>query len=280
MMHNSKAYELKAENIFTPEQIEHILTAANRTGELTGKPWTYVSFVGIDPSINSTGLTSIGLSVVNSNEIILDVKHAIIPPVKFETRPYVTCMDYEKTLHANRTNTELENARLHNFQAIAEISKMFVGQQVALMAVGIEGLSYNARSGKRNSSSNVYDLAGLNTLIRDRVTLYLEQLKYNGHGVREFVASYPPKTVKAGFIHGNADKHLMYKTFERDYGFVEDDQVSWPIIKRGTNESYLFDVADSYAIAKREMFGWLDANVFPPPPPKVRKPRKKKTDNE
>ncbi|WIC41306.1 hypothetical protein MA9V1_042 [Chryseobacterium phage MA9V-1] len=279
MEYNGKAYELRAENIFTPEQIEHILTAANRTGTLSGQPWTYRSFIGIDPSINSTGLTSIGLSVFNNSEVLLDVKHAIIPPVSFETRPYVACLDYEKTLHANRTNTELENARLHNFQAIAEIAKSFVARQTALMGVGIEGLSYNARSGKRNSSSNVYDLAGLNTLIRDRITLYLEQLKFNGHGVREFVASYPPKTVKAGFIHGNADKHLMYQTFERDYGY-DIEHVSWPVIKRGTNEGYLFDVADSYAIAKREMFLWLDANVFPPPPPKVRKTRKKKTDNE
>lgn len=269
---NTLNEKVRPDLFFTPEQLEYV-----KNNDLS------VSVIGIDQSINSTGLTYIKLET-SAGEIDLTTKHFFFPPEMFDgyVRMNIVCAPYEKTIHENRTNTELEHTRLLNFQQIATRVLHIVKNAKNLVGVGVEGLSYNARSGKKNTSSNVYDLAALNAIIRDRVTLYLMETDIE----KNYVTSIPPKSNKSRFLHGNADKEAIFMEFCRHYSdenFKEEYHEKPRLTstkKWGPAETYLFDVADSYAIARNEMHEYL-ARFLPKPEPKnkpkaVRKPKAKK----
>lgn len=265
MFMNTLNEKVRPDLFFTPEQLEFV--KANKIE---------ASVIGIDQSINSTGVTRVGLfSDPETGEFKLETQHYFFPPEMEQTRMNVICKPYEKSIHENRTNTELEHTRLLNFQQIAKRVLEEVQNTEYLVGVGVEGLSYNARSGKKNTSSNVYDLAALNAIIRDRVTLHL--FEYNI--LKPVVTSIPPKSNKAKFLHGNADKDAMFMEFCRHYSdenFTEEHHIKPRITstkKHGPKETYLFDIADSYAIARNEMHTYL-ATLMPAPEPKPKVPRK------
>jgi hypothetical protein len=198
------------------------------------------SILGIDASINSTGVTLIDVDKSN-----ITAKFYVITPGFIETAAYIENVNYEKNLHETRSNSNLEHNKLLNYQAISKSILDIIHDNtvyVANLHVSIEGIAYAAGRGGfgnkfKSKSSNIYDLAALNTIIRDRCF----------NLTRNQILSVPPKQNKARFVHGNANK------FDMSNRFFEELSLPQLNLKDKAN-SYVFDVADSYAVGRNQMF--------------------------
>lgn len=208
--------------------------------------------IGIDASINSTGVALVELQSSPTHGAVITTKFFAITPNSIETTDFVQNIAYSKMFHKLRSNTELEHNKLLNYQSIANVVQSIISENKdAALQIGIEGIAYAAGRGGfgnkfKSKSSNIYDLAALNAIIRDRAT-------YNNNG--NVVISIPPKTNKAHFVHGNATKIDMLNKF--------CDELCISKIKPTNNNGYLFDVADAYAIARHCMFTYFGDNFVP-----------------
>lgn len=168
-------------------------------------------FVGIDPSINSTGIC-----------IIKNEKTTF-----YNIKPRLTKKEIEIILPDNfffvtydKTESREEIHKTTNFINIADRIEEIVATQDDEPHIVIEGIAYGS------SSSSVCDLAGLNHIIRERL------IKYD-------IEVVPPAQIKKFATgKGNANKDKMIERFEEDYGNGLDTLVK------------IDDLADAYWMAK------------------------------
>lgn len=145
-------------------------------------------YIGIDPSINSTGLC------INYNDV--DNFYIICPKHKIkEQAQNLTYIFYDK----DTTNTEI--AKTHNLISIANaIEDVIQSYQDNERYIVIEGLSYGSTRTKA-----LCDLAGLNYLIRERFI--------NDH----LTIITPSEAKKFATGKGNVHKEVIVELFKGIY---------------------------------------------------------------
>lgn len=180
-------------------------------------------YVGIDPSINSTGLTVddgsqqyFYLIKPNLTKQEQKYEHA------YSNFQYILYLkDNEKTdIYWKR-----EYIKLNNFLNIVKKIKEIIDSFEGIKIICIEGISYGSRS------SNLTDLAGLNWLIRQSL---------QEHNLYVF----SPSSVKKFFTgNGNANKEMMVNIFRQIYPFnlpkIDDVADSYALMEMGKEQKYL-----------------------------------------
>lgn len=189
--------------------------------------------VGIDPSLNSTGLTII----LSDGNKILDEWFYIIKPNKLtkkESKAEDNCKYkfhyciYEKYEAEDYGLNEV--CKLSNFINISSIIYKLILQKwknesasLANIKVCIEGLSY----GSSTKTKSIFDLAGLNYIIRYAVLMLK---KYTN--MCDLIIMSPAEIKKISTNKGNASKAEMVEVFNKFHeGFelpkIDDISDSW-----------------------------------------------------
>lgn len=188
-------------------------------------------FIGIDPSVNSTGMTIrssegfVRFFIIKENKLTKKEKVAAVKNADI----FQYC-HYEKEEVCNaKSSYERELYKAHNLSTIADtiynmidevIRQLRKEHDIENIVICMEGISYGSVR-----SSAVMDLAGLNYLIRDRL---------HHHTIIGLLFVTPPAEIKKNFTgSGNANKDLMITTFKGSYPDFDLPKID--------------DVADSYA---------------------------------
>lgn len=200
-------------------------------------------FIGIDPSINSTGMTirtDTGFCrffIIKGDKLTKKEKNA--QSANFEIFEY--CLYQKENVKDTNNAHERELAKAHNLSTIADtiyniIEKLL--QQfrktgtIDSVTICMEGISYGSIH-----SAAVMDLAGLNYLIRDRL---------HHHTVVGTLLVTPPAEVKRFYTgSGNANKQLMISTFKGSFPDFDLPKID--------------DVCDSEGMAKYAR-DWFEKN--------------------
>lgn len=169
-------------------------------------------FIGIDPSINSTGMTirtDTGFCrffIIKGDKLTKKEKNA--QSANFEIFEY--CLYQKENVKDTNNAHERELAKAHNLSTIADTIYNIIEEllqqfrktsTVDSVTICMEGISYGSIH-----SAAVMDLAGLNYLIRDRL---------HHHTVVGTLLVTPPAEVKRFYTgSGNANKQLMISTFK------------------------------------------------------------------
>lgn len=172
-------------------------------------------FIGIDPSINSTGMTirtDTGFCrffIIKGDKLTKKEKNA--QSVNFEIFEY--CLYQKENVKDTNNAHERELAKSHNLSTIADTIYNIIEEllqqfrktsTVDSVTICMEGISYGSIH-----SAAVMDLAGLNYLIRDRL---------HHHTVVGTLLVTPPAEVKRFYTgSGNANKQLMISTFKGSF---------------------------------------------------------------
>lgn len=188
-------------------------------------------FIGIDPSINSTGITiknsdgSCNFFIVKGGRLTKKEKEASLK--------YVDIFKYilydKKEVKETEDRYEFELAKAHNLSCIADtilslindiIYNMNKESKVESISICMEGISYGSIK-----SAAIMDLAGLNYLIRDRLKEKFDNF---------FIC--PPAEIKKFYTgSGNSNKDLMIKAFRGTFPDLNLPKID--------------DLVDSYAMA-------------------------------
>lgn len=195
--------------------------------------------LGIDPSINSTGLT---LLHVNRGDVIA-VANIITPYVYTDINSNIYV--YDKVAETKAEVSTKEHYKMLNFVKICNAAEDLIKcMQADLMissiqVFAIEGISMNAQF--KRASSNVYDLSALNYAIRAKV-----------FSLTNCKAIYiPPRSLKLKTIgDGSASKQAMYEKFCKD----TNQEIVFSNVQK--DKPHLVDLADSYAAAKEAMYSY------------------------
>ena len=176
-------------------------------------------FIGIDPSINSTGICAIS----SKSECFSLVVPAITKPMsKYEESvkssgigfSYVEYDKYEsnKDTHINEIHksVNLMNAADAIMSSIESLCTKFKGKQKAYVVM--EGISY----GSTLKTKSVFDLAGFNYLIRDRL--------HKSKRIAGFAISPPSEIKKFATGSGNAVKGLVSLVFKSTHKWASNFQ--------------------------------------------------------
>lgn len=172
-------------------------------------------YIGIDPSINSTGLC---IQVFNNDEKIYEHFYIIKPDklTKKEQKAqeeneifnYVIYNKYDLSVYKNENHLYEYYKTLNMICLIESISNViineiekFIGEKQLLIYAVIEGISY----GSSTRTKSVFDLAGLNYLIRYKM------LKY--HKFNDFIIVPPSELKKFITGKGNANKEVIVDFF-------------------------------------------------------------------
>lgn len=188
-------------------------------------------YFGIDPSINSTGITCIyadskqfetNFAIVKGNKLTKKEKAAAE-----ENKKYFKYLLYNKKEMKDAVDEyqkqiwKAENLSEIATQIMNYISEMIDKYDCTTTNFCMEGISYGSVR-----SSAVMDLAGLNYLIRDRIVGF----------INENLLVCPPAEIKAFATgNGNANKEEMISVFEN-----ANQQLTLPKVD---------DIADSYFMA-------------------------------
>ena len=172
-------------------------------------------FIGIDPSINSTGMTirtDTGFCrffIIKGDKLTKKEKNA--QSNNYEIFEY--CLYQKENVKDTNNAHERELAKAHNLSTIAdtiynvieEILQQFrKTSSIDSITICMEGISYGSIH-----SAAVMDLAGLNYLIRDRL---------HHHTVVGTLLVTPPAEIKRFYTgSGNANKLLMISTFKGSF---------------------------------------------------------------
>ena len=200
-------------------------------------------FIGIDPSINSTGMTirtDTGFCrffIIKGDKLTKKEKNAQSNNSEiFEYRLY----QKENVKDTNNAH-ERELAKAHNLSTIADtiyniieelLQKFRKTSTIDSVTICMEGISYGSIH-----SAAVMDLAGLNYLIRDRL---------HHHTVVGTLLVTPPAEVKRFYTgSGNANKQLMISTFKGSFPDFDLPKID--------------DVCDSEGMAKYAR-DWFEKN--------------------
>lgn len=195
--------------------------------------------LGIDPSINSTGLTLIYVNSGNVTAITniitphtyTDVNSNIYTYNKVaETKSEVSTKEHYKMLNFSKICMSIENL-LYSLQSELMIS--------SIQSFAIEGISMNAQF--KRASSNIYDLSALNYAIRATI--------FSLTGCKAIYI--PPRSLKLKTTgDGSASKQAMYEKFCAD----TNQDIAFKNVQK--DKPHLADLADSYAAAKEAMYSY------------------------
>lgn len=200
-------------------------------------------FIGIDPSINSTGMTirtDTGFCrffIIKGDKLTKKEKNAQLD--NYEIFEY--CLYQKENVKDTNNAHERELAKAHNLSTIADTIYNIIEEllqqlrktgTIDSVTICMEGISYGSIH-----SAAVMDLAGLNYLIRDRL---------HHHTVVGTLLVTPPAEVKRFYTgSGNANKQLMISTFKGSFPDFDLPKID--------------DVCDSEGMAKYAM-NWFEKN--------------------
>ena len=200
-------------------------------------------FIGIDPSINSTGMTirtDTGFCrffIIKGDKLTKKEKNAQLN--NYEIFEY--CLYQKENVKDTNNAHERELAKAHNLSTIADTIYNIIEEllqqfrktsTIDSVTICMEGISYGSIH-----SAAVMDLAGLNYLIRDRL---------HHHTVVGTLLVTPPAEVKRFYTgSGNANKQLMISTFKGSFPDFDLPKID--------------DVCDSEGMAKYAG-DWLEKN--------------------
>ena len=200
-------------------------------------------FIGIDPSINSTGMTirtDTGFCrffIIKGDKLTKKEKNA----QSNNSEIFEYCLYQKENVKDTNNAHERELAKAHNLSTIADtiynIIEEFLQQfrktsTIDSVTICMEGISYGSIH-----SAAVMDLAGLNYLIRDRL---------HHHTIVGTLLVTPPAEVKRFYTgSGNANKQLMISTFKGSFPDFDLPKID--------------DVCDSEGMAKYAR-DWFEKN--------------------
>ena len=172
-------------------------------------------FIGIDPSINSTGMTirtDTGFCrffIIKGDKLTKKEKNAQLD----NSEIFEYCLYQKENVKDTNNAHERELAKAHNLSTIADtiyniiedlLQQLRKTGTIDSVTICMEGISYGSIH-----SAAVMDLAGLNYLIRDRL---------HHHTVVGTLLVTPPAEVKRFYTgSGNANKQLMISTFKGSF---------------------------------------------------------------
>lgn len=191
-------------------------------------------FIGIDPSINSTGMTIrtdtgyCRFFIIKGDKLTKKEKNAQLNNyVIFEY-----CLYQKENVKDTNNAHERELAKAHNLSTIADTIYNIIEESlhqlrkistIDSVTICMEGISYGSIH-----SAAVMDLAGLNYLIRDRL---------HHHTVVGTLLVTPPAEIKKFFTgSGTANKLVIINCFKQIYPNFELPKID--------------DIADSYSMSK------------------------------
>ena len=200
-------------------------------------------FIGIDPSINSTGMTirtDTGFCrffIIKGDKLTKKEKNAQLD----NSEIFEYCLYQKENVKDTNNAHERELAKAHNLSTIADTIYNIIEEllqqfrktsTIDIVTICMEGISYGSIH-----SAAVMDLAGLNYLIRDRL--------YH-HTVVGTLLVTPPAEVKRFYTgSGNANKQLMISTFKGSFPDFDLPKID--------------DICDSEAMAKYAR-DWFEKN--------------------
>lgn len=200
-------------------------------------------FIGIDPSINSTGMTirtDTGFCrffIIKGDKLTKKEKNA----QSDNSEIFEYCLYQKENVKDTNNAHERELAKTHNLSTIADTIYNIIEEllqqfrktsTIDSVTICMEGISYGSIH-----SAAVMDLAGLNYLIRDRL---------HHHTVVGTLLVTPPAEVKRFYTgSGNANKQLMISTFKGSFPDFDLPKID--------------DVCDSEGMAKYAR-DWFEKN--------------------
>ena len=200
-------------------------------------------FIGIDPSINSTGMTirtDTGFCrffIIKGDKLTKKEKNA----QSDNSEIFEYCLYQKENVKDTNNAHERELAKAHNLSTIADTIYNIIEEllqqfrktsTIDSVTICMEGISYGSIH-----SAAVMDLAGLNYLIRDRL---------HHHTVVGTLLVTPPAEVKRFYTgSGNANKQLMISTFKGSFPDFDLPKID--------------DVCDSEGMAKYAR-NWFEKN--------------------
>ena len=200
-------------------------------------------FIGIDPSINSTGMTIrtdtgyCRFFIIKGDKLTKKEKNAQLD----NSEIFEYCLYQKENVKDTNNAHERELAKAHNLSTIADtiyniieelLQKFRKTSTIDSVTICMEGISYGSIH-----SAAVMDLAGLNYLIRDRL---------HHHTVVGTLLVTPPAEVKRFYTgSGNANKQLMISTFKGSFPDFDLPKID--------------DVCDSEGMAKYAR-NWFEKN--------------------
>ena len=200
-------------------------------------------FIGIDPSINSTGMTirtDTGFCrffIIKGDKLTKKEKNA----ESDNSEIFEYCLYQKENVKDTNNAHERELAKAHNLSTIADTIYNIIEEllqqfrktsTIDSVTICMEGISYGSIH-----SAAVMDLAGLNYLIRDRL---------HHHTVVGTLLVTPPAEVKRFYTgSGNANKQLMISTFKGSFPDFDLPKID--------------DVCDSEGMAKYAR-DWFEKN--------------------
>lgn len=200
-------------------------------------------FIGIDPSINSTGMsirTDTGFCrffIIKGDKLTKKEKTAQLENWQI----FEYCLYQKENVKDTNNAHDRELAKAHNLSTIADtiyniiqevLEQLKKSDSVDSITICMEGISYGSIH-----SAAVMDLAGLNYLIRDRL---------HHHTVVGTLLVTPPAEIKRFYTgSGNANKQLMISTFKGSFPDFELPKLD--------------DIADSDSMAKYAR-DWFEKN--------------------
>ena len=200
-------------------------------------------FIGIDPSINSTGMairTDTGYCrffIIKGDKLTKKEKNAQLD----NSEIFEYCLYQKENVKDTNNAHERELAKAHNLSTIADtiyniieelLQQFKKSNTINSVTICMEGISYGSIH-----SAAVMDLAGLNYLIRDRL---------HHHTVVGTLLVTPPAEIKRFYTgSGNANKQLMISTFKGSFPDFELPKLD--------------DICDSEAMSKYAR-NWFEKN--------------------
>lgn len=200
-------------------------------------------FIGIDPSINSTGMTirtDTGFCrffIIKGDKLTKKEKNA----QSNNSEIFEYCLYQKENVKDTNNAHERELAKAHNLSTIADtiyniieelLQQLRKTSTIESVTICMEGISYGSIH-----SAAVMDLAGLNYLIRDRL---------HHHTVVGTLLVTPPAEIKRFYTgSGNANKQLMISTFKGSFPDFDLPKID--------------DVCDSEGMAKYAR-DWFEKN--------------------
>lgn len=200
-------------------------------------------FIGIDPSINSTGMairTDTGFCrffIIKGDKLTKKEKNA----QSDNSEIFEYCLYQKENVKDTNNAHDRELAKAHNLSTIADtiyniieelLQQFRKNSTIDSVTICMEGISYGSIH-----SAVVMDLAGLNYLIRDRL---------HHHTIVGTLLVTPPAEIKRFYTgSGNANKQLMISTFKGSFPDFELPKLD--------------DICDSEAMAKYAR-NWFEKN--------------------
>ena len=200
-------------------------------------------FIGIDPSINSTGMTIrtdtgyCRFFIIKGDKLTKKEKNAELN----NSEIFQYCLYQKENVKDTNNAHERELAKAHNLSTIADTIYNIIEEllhqfrkisSIDSVTICMEGISYGSIH-----SAAVMDLAGLNYLIRDRL---------HHHIAVGTLLVTPPAEIKRFYTgSGNANKQLMISTFKGSFPDFELPKLD--------------DIADSDSMAKYAR-NWFEKN--------------------